>query len=79
MHAADALDTALARVLRDILQCAPDAVAQTKKLVSKARFVPGTDMVEEAALVFSRALQGSEGVEGTMAFVQKRKPNWAAP
>ena len=29
-----------------------------------------------AALVFSRAVQGPEGLEGTTAFLQKRKPNW---
>jgi isohexenylglutaconyl-CoA hydratase len=78
VHAADALDAALARVIADILQCAPDAVAQTKRLVAKARFVPGADMVEEAALVFSRAVQGLEGIEGTTAFVQKRKPSWVS-
>ncbi len=77
VHAGDVLDAALARVLGDILQCAPDAVAQTKRLVAKARFTPPVDLVEEAALVFSRALQGPEGVEGTTAFVQKRKPKWA--
>jgi isohexenylglutaconyl-CoA hydratase len=77
VHADNALDAALARVLADILQCAPDAVAQTKRLVAKARFVPGTDLVEEAALIFSRAVQGPEGIEGTTAFVQKRKPSWS--
>lgn len=77
VHRPEALDAALARTLSEILQCAPAAVAQTKRLVAKARFVPGADLVDEAALVFSRALQGEEGVEGTTAFVQKRKPNWA--
>ena len=77
VHAAGALDAALARVVADILQCAPGAVAQTKRLVAKARFVTGADLVDEAARVFSRALQGEEGVEGTAAFVQKRKPSWA--
>jgi isohexenylglutaconyl-CoA hydratase len=79
VHAADALDAALARVLGEILQCAPDAVAQTKRLVAKARFTPPADLVEEAASIFSRALQGPEGIEGTTAFVQKRKPSWALP
>jgi isohexenylglutaconyl-CoA hydratase len=77
VHAPEAIGAALARVLGDILKCAPDAVAQTKRLVAKARFVPGADMVEEAALVFSRAVQGAEGIEGTTAFVQKRVPTWA--
>ena len=35
---ADALDAALARVVGDILQCAPGALAATKALVSRARW-----------------------------------------
>jgi isohexenylglutaconyl-CoA hydratase len=57
--------------------CAPDAVAQTKRLVAMARFTPPAELVAEAAAVFSRAVQGTEGIEGTTAFLQKRKPNWA--
>jgi isohexenylglutaconyl-CoA hydratase len=33
-------------------------------------------LVDEAAALFSRAVQGPEGQEGTSAFLQKRKPNW---
>ncbi len=76
-HAGNALDAALARVIESILQCAPEAVAQTKRLVVMARLTPPADLVAEAAAVFSRAVQGAEGVEGTTAFLQKRKPNWA--
>ena len=77
VHAGDALDAALARVVGEILLCAPDALAQTKHLVARARFKDPADLVDEAAMVFARALQGAEGVEGTMAFVHKRKPRWA--
>ena len=35
-------------------------------------------LVQEAAAAFSRAALGEEGVEGTMAFLQKRKPRWVA-
>ena len=72
-------DAALARVLHDILQCAPGAVAATKALLAKARFQAPADLVTEAATVFSRAVLGDEGAEGTLAFVQKRKPGWAPP
>jgi isohexenylglutaconyl-CoA hydratase len=34
-------------------------------------------LLDEAAGWFSEAVTGAEGVEGTMAFVQKRKPGWA--
>ncbi len=73
------LDAALSRVLHDILQCAPGALAATKALLAKARLRPPADLVTEAAAVFSRAVLGDEGAEGTLAFVQKRKPAWAAP
>ena len=76
VHAADALDTALARVIADILRCAPQAVAATKALIAKARHVEPQALVIEAAQVFSRAALGSEGVEGTTAFLQKRPASW---
>jgi len=73
---AAALEAALARVLGDILQCAPQAVAATKALIAQARHQPPAALVQQAAAVFSRAMQGDEGAEGTLAFVQKRKPRW---
>jgi isohexenylglutaconyl-CoA hydratase len=71
------LDAALSRVLRDILHCAPGALAATKTLLAKARFRSPADLVGEAAIVFSHAVRSDEGAEGTIAFVQKRKPRWA--
>lgn len=70
------LDAALERVLADILACAPGAVAATKALLAKARLQPPAALVAEAAEVFSRAALGPEGMEGTMAFLHKRKANW---
>jgi isohexenylglutaconyl-CoA hydratase len=77
VHAAAELDAALARVISECLQCAPGAVAATKALMAKARFASPSTMVQEASLVFARAALGPEGVEGTTAFVQKRKRKWA--
>ena len=76
VHAAGALDNALHAVLGEILQCAPGAVAATKALIAKARLHSPASMVHEAAEVFSRAALGPEGLEGTTAFLQKRKANW---
>jgi isohexenylglutaconyl-CoA hydratase len=76
VHATAELDTAVAKVVNDILQCAPGAVAATKALMAKARFVAPGDLVQEAASVFSRAALGPEGIEGTAAFLQKRKAKW---
>ncbi len=77
VHAPEALDAALAAVLADILRCAPGAVAATKALIAKARFQSPAALVQEAAQVFSAAALGAEGVEGTAAFLHKRKPRWA--
>ena len=77
VHASDQIDTALTSVLADILACAPGAVAATKALMAKARLTEPSDMVQEAAVIFSRAAQGPEGLEGTTAYLQKRKPTWA--
>ena len=76
VHAAGALDHALAAVLAEILQCAPGAVAATKALMAQARFSKPASMVHHAAEVFSQAALGTEGVEGTTAFLQKRKASW---
>ena len=78
VHADTELDAALARTLHELLQCAPQAVAATKTLIAKARFTPPADLVQEAASVFARAASGEEGIEGSTAFVQKRKPKWAS-
>jgi isohexenylglutaconyl-CoA hydratase len=72
-----ALDAVLARVLREILQCAPAAVAATKALFTEARWTRAAGLVGEAADVFSRAALGPEGTEGTAAFLARRPPRWA--
>ncbi|MBI5256132.1 MAG: enoyl-CoA hydratase/isomerase family protein [Burkholderiales bacterium] len=77
VHNPGQLDRAVERVVGDILRCAPGAIAATKALLSKTRFVAAAALVPEAAAVFSRAVLGPEGVEGTTAFVQKRSPGWA--
>jgi isohexenylglutaconyl-CoA hydratase len=73
----DKLAGALDATLADILACAPGALAATKALMRRARFTPATELVTEAATIFSHAAQGPEGLEGMTAFIQKRKPQWA--
>jgi isohexenylglutaconyl-CoA hydratase len=76
VHAAGALDHATADLLAEILQCAPGAIAATKKLIAKARFHTPASLVQHAADVFSKAALGAEGLEGTTAFLQKRRARW---
>lgn len=77
VHAHGALESAWHDTVRQILRCAPGAVAATKALTAQARLATPASLVGEAARVFSRAVLGPEGVEGTTAFVQKRAPSWA--
>jgi isohexenylglutaconyl-CoA hydratase len=44
--------------------------------LAKARWQTAASLVPEAAAVFSQAALGPEGVEGTTAFLQKRKASW---
>lgn len=78
VHAVGDVDALLASNLSDILACAPGAIAATKALMAKARLQSPASLVAEAAMLFSRMALGPEGQEGTMAFLQKRKPSWAA-
>ncbi len=72
------LEAALASTIREILACAPGAVAATKKLLRRARFEDPAGLVEYAAAAFAEAARGPEGEEGVRAFIERRKPAWAA-
>jgi isohexenylglutaconyl-CoA hydratase len=73
---ADALADLETRVKRDVLECAPGAVAACKALIIGMPSTPDSEKVEFAAMNFSGCLRGEEGKEGVASFVEKRKPNW---
>lgn len=79
VHEGAALDAALTAVLHDILRCAPAALAATKALMAQARLHAPATLVQRAAEVFSAAVLGPEGVEGTSAFLAKRPAAWMSP
>jgi isohexenylglutaconyl-CoA hydratase len=76
-HDPQALAERLDEVLQHVFCCAPQANAATKKLLLASVGQPSAALLDEAAQWFSDAVTGAEGSEGTMAFVQKRKPRWA--
>ena len=76
-HDPQALAERLDEVLAHVLCCAPGANAATKKLLLASAGQLSDGLLDQAAEWFSEAVTGAEGVEGTMAFVQKRKPGWA--
>lgn len=72
------LDAAIASAVNQILACAPGAVAETKKLLRLARLEDPSNLVEHAANMFAKAARSHEAAEGLRAFIEKRKPSWAA-
>jgi len=73
---AQALAERLDEVLGQVLRCAPGANARTKALLLASGEQPLGPLLDQAAQWFAEAVMGAEGVEGTQAFVQKRKPRW---
>ncbi len=71
------LEDAKAQSLGQILRCAPKAIAATKSLLQNARHAATNTLIEPSAQIFSQSALGEEGIEGTLAFLQKRKPSWA--
>lgn len=73
----EALEQRLQTTLSQVLQCAPDANARTKALLLATGQQPLDGLLDQAADWFAQAVTGQEATEGTLAFVQKRKPCWA--
>lgn len=71
-----ALELALHDVLIQIRRTAPHASRATKALLHKTLNAPLKTLLDDAAQLFADAVSSEEGMEGTMAFVQKREPNW---
>lgn len=73
----EAMAECLEGVLASIRRCAPGANAKTKALMLAVGEETLCDVLDTAAELFSQAVRDSEGVEGTMAFIEKRAPSWA--
>ena len=74
--APDALDAAVERVVRDHLQAAPGAVADTKALIA---YVASHDL--ETSMIYTAdrladAWETPEGIEGINSFLGKGVPSW---
>ncbi|HEX6867103.1 MAG TPA: enoyl-CoA hydratase-related protein [Caulobacteraceae bacterium] len=75
--AADKLDEAKTRLAREIMACAPGAVADSKKLVDDV-FGREIDhhLMEMTAKRIAHRRVSDEGREGVDAFLKRRKPSW---
>ena len=73
----DALNALLDETIQQIKRAAPHASRVTKALLHRTLNEPLHELLDDAAQQFANAVGGEEGVEGTMAFIQKRLPNWS--
>jgi isohexenylglutaconyl-CoA hydratase len=71
------LEQELQETIQQIKRAAPQASRVTKALLHRTLNEPLNHLLDDAAQQFAQAVGGVEGQEGTMAFIQKRLPNWA--
>ena len=74
---ADELMNEAQKFADSVLQGAPNAIAQTKRLVEELWSSSVKQDVERALKHHMQARESSEAREGIAAFNEKRKPNWA--
>ncbi len=73
-----ALGAARDRIAQEIMACAPEAVADSKRLVEDVAFKAiDHGLMEETSRRIARARVSEEGQEGVRAFLEKRKASWA--
>ncbi len=73
---AASLDERIAAVTREILQCGPQAVRATKRLIREAAGLPRGEAIEHTIRAIAGIRVTPEAQEGLGAFLEKRKPNW---
>lgn len=73
----DEMGKAVAGLKRQLAECGPFAVAQTKDLLESLQNHERAGFQEYAAQIFARCIAGEECREGVMAFMQKRSAKWA--
>ncbi len=74
----EALDEAVGRIVTDVLQGGPVALAEAKRLVAMVATHPADDArLDEAVRLIARLRAGDEAKEGLGAFLTKRPPDWS--
>jgi isohexenylglutaconyl-CoA hydratase len=65
------------QIRRQVLACAPGAVADIKSLILALPGLSREAAIEAAAENFAGRMLSEEGREGVASFVEKRKPGWS--
>jgi methylglutaconyl-CoA hydratase len=71
------LEAAKARIGREIMLCAPGAVAESKRLVDAVYGKDIEEVMDDTSRLIARARVGEEGQEGVRAFLDRARPSWA--
>ena len=74
---ADAIAAIEMQLRKQVLKCAPGAVADTKALILALPRLDRAQTVRTAAENFAGRMLSDEAREGVASFVEKRKPKWA--
>ena len=72
------LESIEAQIRRQVFNSAPEAIAETKKLLRDMQGQARSDVVELAATNFAERMRSMEAREGIAAFFGKRAASWAA-
>ena len=73
------LDSTVARIAQSFVECAPNALAEAKKLLRKVIGAPITaNLISHTAGVIARARASEEAREGIASFREKRKAKWSS-
>lgn len=65
-----------ASIRKELLACAPRALAATKEVLRAAWRADQADFDELAAQRFAECMIGDEGREGLASFLERRRPSW---
>ena len=71
------LDMLVAASIAQLLEGAPGALTETKRLLAALGPLSPQGYAEAGAQAFGRTAAGPEAAEGIAAFREKRKPSWA--
>ena len=74
--APDELDNAVENEITELLNCAPNAVARTKKLIDRIDALDPEETMVYTSELLAELWEGDEAREGVSAFFEKRKPGW---
>lgn len=76
---AHALEERLHGILAQLERGAPIAIATAKQVITMARGQPDDTLLDTTSQILARLVRSPEGIEGALAFKEKRLPHWQPP